>query len=61
PFKNPLLLTKAGAIFGVQPPASGFIGQGIGGNGQLSKTLPETIQQGYSPIIPIHFNSKECR
>lgn len=56
PFKNPVLLTKAGAIFGVQPPASGFIGQGIGGNGQLSpKNLPKTVQQGYSPVIPIHF------
>jgi len=56
PFKNPVLLTKAGAIFGVQPPVSGFIGQGIGGNKQLSKTLPATIQQGYAPVIPISVN-----
>lgn len=56
PFKNPVLLTKSGAIFGVQPPASGFIGQGIGGNELLSKTLAATIQQGYAPVIPISVN-----
>jgi CRISPR-associated protein Csm4 len=61
PFKNPLLLTKAGAIFGVQPPISGFIGQGIGDNGRLSKTLPETVQQGYSPIIPIHLSEQSAQ
>jgi CRISPR-associated protein Csm4 len=56
PFKNPVLMAQTGAVFGVQPPACGFIGQGIGGNKQLSKTLPETVQQGYAPIIPIVFN-----
>jgi CRISPR-associated protein Csm4 len=61
PFKNPVLLAKAGAVFSVQPPRSGFIGQGIGGNGQLSKTLPKTVQQGYSPIIPIHFPEQSAQ
>lgn len=32
PFKNPVLLAQTAAIFATQPPESGFIGQGIGGN-----------------------------
>lgn len=55
PFKNPLLLAQTAAVFAVQPPASGFIGQGIGGNGKLSKTLSATVHQGYAPSIAIHF------
>jgi CRISPR-associated protein Csm4 len=54
PFKNPVLLAKSGAIFALAPPETGWIGQGLGGNGLLSKTIPETVQQGYSPVIPIH-------
>jgi CRISPR-associated protein Csm4 len=53
PFKNPVLLAQTGAVFGVEPPACGFIGQGIGGDGQLSKTLLGTVQQGYSPVIAV--------
>lgn len=60
PFKNPILMAQTAALFSTMPPASGFIGQGIGGNGELSKTLPATIHQGYAPIIGIHFNAKEC-
>ena len=57
PFKNPVLLAQTGAVFRIEPPACGFIGQGIGGNGELSKTLPETVQQGYAPMVSIVFNS----
>lgn len=53
PFKNPVLLARSGAIFMVEPPAAGFIGQGIGGAGQLSKTIPQTVHQGYSPVVPV--------
>jgi CRISPR-associated protein Csm4 len=60
PFKNPVLLAQTAAVFGTNPPKSGFIGQGIGGTGELSKTLPATVHQGYAPVIAIQLNTKEC-
>lgn len=30
-----------------------FIGQGLGGNGSLSKSIPETVHQGYAPVVGI--------
>lgn len=60
PFKNPILLAQTAAVFDTPPPSSGFIGQGIGGNGELSKTISETVHQGYAPVIAIQFNAKEC-
>lgn len=60
PFKNPILLAQTAAVFRTPPPASGFIGQGIGGHGELSKTIKQTVHQGYAPVIAIHFNAKEC-
>jgi CRISPR-associated protein Csm4 len=60
PFKNPILLAQTSAVFAGKPPGAGFIGQGIGGNGELSKTLPATVHQGYAPVIAINVNSKEC-
>lgn len=53
PFKNPVLLAQTAAVFGTEPPKSGFIGQGIGGNGELSKTLKATVHQGYAPVIGV--------
>ncbi|MDD5462172.1 MAG: CRISPR-associated protein Csm7 [Methylococcales bacterium] len=58
PFKNPVLLAQTAAVFATNPPKSGFIGQGIGGNGELSKTLKTTVHQGYAPVIAINFNPK---
>jgi CRISPR-associated protein Csm4 len=60
PFKNPVLLAQTAAVFSTHQPKSGFIGQGIGGNGELSKTLKATVHQGYAPVIAIKVNSKEC-
>ncbi len=60
PFKNPVLLAQTAAVFATTPPKSGFIGQGIGGNGELSKTLSATVHQGYAPVIAINLNSKDC-
>ncbi len=54
PFKNPVLLTHAGAIFSVSSNERNWLGQGIGGHGELSKIIPETVQQGYSPVIAVH-------
>jgi len=58
PFKNPVLLAQTAAVFALLPPPSGFIGQGIGGNGELSKTLPATVQQGYAPVIGVRFEGR---
>jgi CRISPR-associated protein Csm4 len=30
-----------------------FVGQGLGTNGTLSKAIPETVQQGYAPVVGI--------
>ena len=55
PFKTPLLLARAGAVLSPQTmPKAPFVGQGLGGIGQLSKVLPETVHQGYAPCIPVH-------
>lgn len=66
PFKTPVLLAKTGAVFsGNRFNADTlFIGQGLGGvnaqgAGILSKQIPETVQQGYAPVIPIHFAPQE--
>jgi CRISPR-associated protein Csm4 len=55
PFKTPVLLARAGALLSPrQPTGRGFIGQGLGGDGSLSKVMPETVQQGYAPCIQVH-------
>ena len=59
PFKTPVLMATAGAVF---TPESGFtprlfIGQGLGGEGKLSKAEPATVHQGYAPVLPITMKS----
>lgn len=55
PFKTPLLLARAGAILTPdRMPEAPFIGQGLGGDGTLSKVMAETVHQGYAPCIPVH-------
>ena len=55
PFKNPVLLAATAAVFVPQDAytPSQFIGQGLGGDGQLSKIEPATVQQGYAPVVGI--------
>lgn len=56
PFKRPVLLAKAGSVFWPEHMDAGlrFIGQGLGGvAAPVSLTMPETVQQGYSPVLPI--------
>jgi len=55
PFKTPVLLARAGALLTPsRMPNDPLIGQGLGANGQLSKVIPETVQQGYAPCIAVH-------
>lgn len=57
PFKRPVLLAKAGGVFWpeVTDSACIFIGQGLGGiDNPVSFSMPETVQQGYAPVIAIH-------
>ncbi len=57
PFKRPVLLAKAGSVFWPETldPGRLFIGQGLGGAvSPVSLSMPETVQQGYAPVIAIH-------
>lgn len=57
PFKRPVLMAKAGAVFWPEAPdpARLFIGQGLGGvDHPISLAMPETVQQGYAPVVAIH-------
>jgi CRISPR-associated protein Csm4 len=57
PFKAPVLLAQTGGVFSPsqKDDAAGalFIGQGLGGDGTLSKTIKETVHQGYAPALAI--------
>ena len=57
PFKRPVLLAKAGAVFWPEKldVSRLFVGQGLGGGANsISTGMPETVQQGYAPVIAIH-------
>jgi CRISPR-associated protein Csm4 len=56
-FKRPVLLAKSGGVFWPEAldAAHHFIGQGLGGTANpVSLAMPETVQQGYAPVIAIH-------
>ena len=56
PFKRPVLLAKAGSVFWPEAldASRPFIGQRLGGTGNpVSLAMPETVQQGYAPVIAI--------
>lgn len=52
PFKRPVLLARSGSVFWPERLAADrrFIGQGIGG---ISASRPETVAQGYAPVLAI--------
>lgn len=56
PFKTPVLLANTGAVLA---PRQGtvvgmsFTGRGLGGDGSLSKAIPQTVHQGYAPVVGI--------
>lgn len=52
--KNPILMAKTGSVFTLNDkPVPSFVGQGLGGQGLVSKQIPETIHQGYAPVIGV--------
>lgn len=56
PFKSPLLLAAAGALLAPQQAddwSRNWVGQGLGGDGSVSRSLPQTVHQGYAPAIPV--------
>jgi CRISPR-associated protein Csm4 len=60
PFKTPLLLAAAGAV--LKPGRyvkTHYVGQGLGGDGHLSRAIPETVHQGYAPVIGVHLPDEE--
>ncbi|MCL1824422.1 MAG: CRISPR-associated protein Csm7 [Betaproteobacteria bacterium] len=65
PFKRPVLLAKAGSVFWPEhaDAACTHIGQGLGGIAApmpISVVMPETVQQGYCPVVPIHIPEKRA-
>lgn len=54
PFKTPLLMADTAALLMPQTysPVQ-FTGQGVGGDGSLSKAIPATVHQGYAPVLPV--------
>lgn len=60
PYKTPLLLADTGAVLTpMQFDDRLFTGAGLGGDGSLSNALPETVHQGYAPVIAIHLPQQE--
>lgn len=56
PFKTPVLLADRGAVLTPRSlyEARLFVGQGLGGvRYPISRTLPETVHQGYAPVLGI--------
>lgn len=54
PYKAPIIMAKTAAVFSpMQMAEQEYFGQALGGAGEISKTLPETIHQGYTPVLRI--------
>lgn len=56
PFKRPLLLLKTGAFLTSQMEVEWHVhGRGLGGPQQpISHVIPETVHQGYAPVVPLN-------
>lgn len=63
PFKKPVILAKAGAIFTPQTAererqAVRFLGNGLV---NISYAQNEAVHQGYAPVIPVQINFDDCK
>jgi CRISPR-associated protein Csm4 len=56
PFKRPLLMIATGALLQSRNPERwAFHGCGLGGSdNRISDIIPETVHQGYAPVLPLH-------
>lgn len=56
PFKRPILLMKTGAFLSFSSTGvPAFHGAGLGGTQQgISGVMPQTVHQGYAPIVPVN-------
>lgn len=55
PFKTPVLLADTAAVLtpeSFEPRL--FVGQGLGGDGRLSKRIAGTVHQGYAPVVGLN-------
>lgn len=56
PFKFPLLLAESGAIWHLKDGKAGVFGACLGGEkSPVSAAYPQTIHQGFSPIVPLNW------
>lgn len=54
PYKNPVVMAQTGALLTrLSADALDHVGRGLGGHGELSRALPETVHQGYAPVVPV--------
>jgi CRISPR-associated protein Csm4 len=55
PFKSPVLLASTGALLKSSEPGHWiFHGRGLGSrNSPISAVLPNTVHQGYAPVVPL--------
>lgn len=54
PFKNPVIMADEGAVFVPEHQSDmgrQYIGRAVS---NVSKAMPKTVVQGYSPVLPIH-------
>jgi len=64
PFKVPILLAQRGAVFSPQKAFAlkPFLGQGLGGRSDpISRFIPETVHQGYAPVLGIQLTGRSGR
>ena len=54
-FKSPLMMLASGALLSFNAPLEkSWFGKGLGGvDSPISSALPETVHQGYSPVLPL--------
>ena len=60
PFKSPVLLCQTAAVLTPRHyETRSFAGQGLGGEGTLSKAIPDTVNQGYAPVLGIRLQARK--
>lgn len=54
-FKTPVLLADTGALLDLteSPKAAPYVGVGLGGDGHVSRLIPQTVQQAYAPVLTV--------